>query len=82
MVNILKNYLIDVKNLIMENNEMNIEFKSRTKIVLSELIRRIIVLIHTVLKLFITIFCIPFMMFSQKHFNCWIDMIKKDIHEE
>lgn len=68
------------------NNEdkkrLNIGFITRTIVVWSELASRVIALIYNLLMVFITLFCIPFMMFSQKHYDCWIEMIRKQINDD
>jgi hypothetical protein len=67
----------------MENEKrLNIGIKTRTIIVWCELASRIIALLYSLIMLPITLFCIPFMMFSQKHYDCWIEMLRKQINDE
>lgn len=62
--------------------KLNIGIKTRTMVVWCELASRIIVLLYSLIMLPITLFCIPFMMFSQKHYDCWIEMLRKQINDE
>lgn len=62
--------------------KLNIGIKTRTMVVWCELVSRIIVLLYSLIMLPITLFCIPFMMFSQKHYDCWIEMLRKQINDE
>lgn len=67
----------------MENEKrLNIGVKTRTIVVWCELASRTIALLYSLFMLLITLFCIPFMMFSQKHYDCWIEMIRKQINDE
>jgi len=67
----------------MENEKrLNIGIKTRTIVVWCELASRIIALLYSLIMLPITLFCIPFMMLSQKHYDCWIEMIRKQINDE
>jgi len=67
----------------MENEKrLNIGIKTRTIVVWCELASRIIALLYSLIMLPITLFCIPFMMFSQKHYDCWIEMLRKQINDE
>ena len=65
-----------------DEKKLNIGIKTRTIIVWCELASRIIALLYSLIMLPITLFCIPFMMFSQKHYNCWIEMLRKQINDE
>lgn len=56
--------------------KMNLGIKIRAKVVFAEVLLRLIIVVYNIIALFFSLFFIPFMIFSQKHYNYLIDLIR------
>ena len=65
----------------MKSKRINYGISVRTKMSFLVLGGRIINLFYNIIMLFFTIFAIPFMVFSQRHLDCWDDMLWKDLKD-
>lgn len=61
---------------------INFGKKTRTKIVLSEFLIRLLELLFVIVMLIFQLLFMPFMIFSQKKFDGVIDIIRKHINDD
>lgn len=65
----------------MEVKSLNIGIKYRARVVLSELMHRFIELIFTITMLVVQILSLIPMIFSQKHYDFWIDDVSNSLDD-